>query len=140
MRVLLDTCVVSEIARRTGSPEVKARVQTVPRNALYLSAITIGELVRGVALLDAGKKRSALEAQLRQLESDYAEHILPIDSDTARLWGEISVTRQQSGRPLPILDGLIGATALRHGLVVFTRNVNDFAGTGARVINPWELD
>lgn len=138
MRVLLDTCVVSEIARASGSPRVKKRVAQYPRTNTYLSVATIGEMVRGVTLLEPSKKREALNLQLLHLEEDYGERIIPIDVEIARIWGEISVARQKAGRHLPILDGMIAATAVRHGLHVVTRNVSDFEETGVLIVNPWD--
>ena len=138
MRVLLDTCVVSEIMRATGSQRVKERLAEYPRANTYLSVATVGEMVRGVELLEPGKKREALSVKLLHLEADYGECILPIDVEVARIWGEISVIRQRLGRRLPIIDGLIAATAVRHGLHIVTRNVADFEDMGALVINPWE--
>jgi predicted nucleic acid-binding protein len=138
MRVLLDTCVVSEVVRSAGAQRVKDRVAAFNRATTYLSVVTVGELARGVALLSPGKKREGLGAGLQRLEDDYGDRILPIDIETARIWGEIDALRQQQGRRLPALDGLIAATAIRHGLHVVTRNVSDFEATGALIINPWE--
>ena len=138
MRVLLDTCVLSEIIRPQGSQKVKQLVSLYQREAVYLNVVTIGELARGIALLDPGKKREHFASALLRIESDYAERILSIDLDTGRIWGEIDAARKIAGRPLPIADGLIAATALRHGLHVVTRNVKDFSGTGVLITNPWE--
>ena len=138
MRVVLDTCVISEIVRPQGSQRVKDRVALFPRESTFLSVITVGELARGVGLLAPGKKRDGYDAALMQLERDYGERILNVDVDTGRLWGEIDALCQSKGRRLPVLDGLIAATALRHGLHVVTRNVGDFESTGALIVNPWE--
>lgn len=100
--------------------------------------ITIGELARGVALLPAGKKRSRYEVGLLILEQDYESRILPIDTEATRIWGEIDAQRKKAGRPLSVPDGLIAATALRHGLHVVTRNVRDFDATGVLIVNPWD--
>lgn len=137
MRVLLDTCVISEIRRPAGLPRVRERVAQFPSTGAFLSVVTIGELARGVALQRPSKRRAGLAAALLQLERDYADQILSIDIDTSRLWGEIDAVRQRLGRPLPIADGLIAATALRHGLHLVTRNVRDFADTGVQIVDPW---
>lgn len=138
MRVLLDTCVLSEIVRPTGEARVKERVGLFSRDATFLSVITLGELAFGVARLQPGKKRDRFSAALVELEQSYKERILQLDVDTALIWGEIAAARQSIGRPLGPQDGLIAATALRHGLHVVTRNVKDFEGTGSLIINPWE--
>lgn len=140
MRVLLDTCVVSEVVRPAGAQRVKDRVAELDKTATFLSVVTAGELARGVALLTPGKKREGYRAGLMRLEREYGDRILPIDLETARIWGEIDARCQQHGRRLPALDGLIAATAIRHGLHVVTRNVRDFEATGALLIDPWEDD
>lgn len=72
------------------------------------------------------------------LEQRYGEHLLDIDAETARLWGEITARAQRNGAIVPAADGLIAATALRHGLHVMTRNAQHFVATGVAVIDPWE--
>ncbi len=138
MRALLDTCVISEIVRRGGAQRVKDRVAALSPADVFLSVVTIGEMTRGVALLPVGKKRKALALALLQLEQLYEEQILSIDTDTARIWGELDVARQRAGLSRSVADGLIAATAKRHGLHVVTRNVRDFEGCGVLAMNPWE--
>jgi predicted nucleic acid-binding protein len=137
VRVLLDTCAVSELSRPEASPQLQAYLEGLnPRDA-FLSVITIGELVRGIALLPKGRKRQRYESFLQELERTHGHHVLPIDLETARVWGELGATARSSGRTLSAPDGLIAATAIRHGLRVVTRNVKDFEGTGASIVNPW---
>lgn len=138
MRVLLDTCVISELVRPQGAQRVKDRVAAYRADAVYLSVVTLGELVKGVALLPASKKRNRYANALLQIEQGYGRRILPIDAEAARIWGELDADRQKAGRPLSVPDGLIAATAKRHGLHVVTRNVRDFEGTGVLLVNPWE--
>jgi predicted nucleic acid-binding protein len=138
VKALLDTCVISEIVRPLGAQQVKARVAALPRADTYLSVITVGELARGVTLLPAGKKRDGYASALIRLEQDYGSRILPIDTDIARMWGEIDAMRGLAGRRLSVTDGLIAATAKRHGLHVVTRNVRDFEDTGVLILNPWD--
>ena len=138
MRVLLDTNVVSEIRRHDANPLVVQRVQAIKPDDTYLSVITVGELVYGVKRLAAGKKRRELEAWVMALQRTYAARILSVDLETAHVWGEVTAICQTKGRPLPTQDGLIAATALRHGLHLMTRNVKDFAPTGVLLINPWD--
>lgn len=138
MRVLLDTCVVSEIARPQGDEGVRRRVSGIRDRDLFLSVITVGEVAKGIALLDPGRKRFGYEAFLLALQQDYGSRILPIDHETARLWGETTAACAKAGKALSVADGLIAATAIRHGLRVMTRHVSDFDGTGAMVVDPWE--
>lgn len=137
MRILLDTCVLSEIRHPQGDPRVRAAVGEHADDELFLSVLTLGELAKGIALLEPGRRKSELEAWLSQLHAHYGDRILPIDSETGLIWGEITAAARTNGRTIPAIDGLIAATALRHGLALMTRNVEDFAPTGVRIINPW---
>lgn len=137
MRVLLDTCVISEVRRDAGHPGVREQVEAIPSRDLFLSVVTVGELSRGIELLEEGRRKRALRRWFLALERDYAERVLPVDLETAHVWGELSAAAQARGRPVSVSDGLIAATAIRHGLHVMTRNVADFTGTGARLVNPW---
>lgn len=137
MRVLLDTNVVSELRRSGADPRVVQRVTELGPEDTYLSVITVGELVYGVNRLAVGKKRRALEAWILALEQTYASRILPIDAEITHVWGEVTAKCDAKGKPLSPQDGLIAATALRHGLYLMTRNVDDFSETGVRLIDPW---
>lgn len=97
----------------------------------------IGEIAKGVALLRAGRKKRALQTWLLTLGRAYGDRLLPVDLETSRIWGAITATSRRIGRQVPAADGLIAATALRHGLHVMTRNTADFEATGALLLNPW---
>lgn len=138
MRALLDTCVLSELNRHGGgAPQVQQAVSEFADEALFVSVVSLGEIAKGVALLDAGTRQRDLLTWLNGLESNFADRLLPVDSETARVWGELTARAQQQGRTMHVADGLIAATALRHGLHVMTRNVSDFKPTGVLLINPW---
>ena len=138
MRVLLDTCVVSELWRKGGSEKVRRHVSVLRPNDAYLSVLTVGEITKGIHLLNESKKRRDLQNKLTFLETEYQQNILPIDVETIRLWGEMLAFCQKKGKSVPVSDGLIAATAKHHGLHIMTRNVSDFEGTGTMLINPWE--
>ena len=138
MRVLLDTCVLSELRRPRGHPGVRAAVNALADEDLFVSVLSVGEIAKGIALLKEGAQRRALEAWLRALEEHYADRLLPVDAGTCRLWGEITAAAQRSGRALHAVDGLIAATAIHHGLHVMTRNTADFAPAGALLLDPWQ--
>ncbi len=138
MRVLLDTCVISELGRQQGNARVRASIERLDDADLFLSVINLGEITKGIALLPASARKSALQAWLRTLERDYADRILPIDAEVARLRGELTANAQSRGRTIAATDGLIAATAIHDGLHIMTRNVGDFSDTGAMLVNPWE--
>ena len=138
MRVLLDTCVLSELRKQNCPPQVRAAVERLEDDELFVSVISLGEIAKGIALLDDNKRKRALRDWLETLEQEYGERILPVDLETVRIWGEITANAQRSGKIVAAADGLIAATAIRYGLHVMTRNVDDFSPTGVLLINPWE--
>jgi predicted nucleic acid-binding protein len=135
---LLDTCVVTEIGKSEGDAAVKSVVAGIAAADLYLSVLTVGEIAKGIALLKASRKKVSLIAWLARVESQYADRVLWIDTETSRIWGELTARAQKRGVFIPGTDGLIAATAVRHGLHVLTRNTRHFTASGALVLNPWE--
>jgi predicted nucleic acid-binding protein len=130
---LLDTPVLSELEKPQPNRGVVEWLASVDWVDLHLSAITVAEIWQGIVRLPAGKKRRALEAFFDLLPHQFAGRILPINFQVAVRYGEI----QAKLGPLPILDTLIGATALVNHLTVITQNTADLARTGARVHDPW---
>ena len=116
---------------------MRTQVEELKPERLFLSVITIGELTKGVWLLDAGSRKQQLSSWLLGLEQRFNDQILPIDHEVARLWGELTARSQANGVQIPASDGLIAATALRHGLHVMTRNTKHFAASGALILDPW---
>lgn len=137
MKVLLDTCVISEIRHPKGNRQVKDAVAALDEDAIYLSAITIGELHKGIHALPKSKRKNELSTWLSAIQQSYAERILPVDAEVASLWGEVTASAQADGFQLAAADGLIAATAISNGLHVMTRNISDFEPSGALLINPW---
>ncbi|HLN33195.1 MAG TPA: type II toxin-antitoxin system VapC family toxin [Gemmataceae bacterium] len=137
MRVLLDTCILTELRKPDGAASVNAFVSALPSASLFLSVITIGEITKGVALLPDGAKKRSLSRWLVGLSTQFRERVLVVDQETAEIWGELTASARKKGDNVPAADGLIAATSLRHGLHVVTRNTGDFASTGVMVINPW---
>lgn len=137
VRVLLDTCVLSELQRPHGHAQVRAHVAELDPEQLFLSVITLGELTKGVSLLATGRRKQELQSWLLGLEQRFTDQILVIDQEVARLWGELTARAQERGVQIPASDGLIAATALRHGLQVMTRNTKHVAASGALILDPW---
>jgi len=131
---LLDTNLVSETRKKKADPGVVAFLRAADSSSLYLSVLTLGELRKGVA----SKRRTdpiaakSLAAWVEGLEFGYAERILGIDAAIARLWGDWS-----ADRPRPVIDTLLAATAVVHGLTLITRNTRHVNGLPVKMINPW---
>ena len=138
MRVLLDTCTLAEVRKPDGNPAVKSAVREVPDEDLFLSVLSVGEIVKGITLLASGKKKAALSSWLSALENQFAERILGLDVETGRIWGELTARAQRKGIVIPAADGLLAATALRHGLHIMTRNTKHFEASGALILDPWQ--
>ena len=135
MKYLLDTNVVSETRRKSPNLNVMAWLDRADQSDLCLSVLTVGELIKGTALLRRTDPAGAasLEHWIRGLELFFADRILSIDTDIARMWGEISAPR-----PLPVIGALLAATAQVRGLTLVTRNIADVASTNVAWLNPWE--
>ena len=138
MRTLLDTCVLSELRRPTCNKRVRRAVAELASEELFVSVLCIGEIIKGIALLDTGKRKRELLSWVRKLEHNYADRLLPVDLEVVQIWGEITAVAQKQGITIPVCDGLIASTARRHGLHLMTRNTDDFAPTGVILINPWK--
>jgi toxin FitB len=130
---LLDTNVVSD-TRKEAKP-VLDWIRSVNSASLFLSVITIGEIVRGIEMKRRRdpKAADALSNWLADMRFDVRDRILPVTEEIAELWGNISAMRTREDA-----DGLIAATAIVHGLTLVTRNVEDFVDTGVKIVNPWD--
>jgi hypothetical protein len=135
LKYLLDTNVLSETRKKKADAGVIAFLQAGEASTLYISVLTLGELRKGVAK----KKREDAEMAKRLadwvdgLEYSFADRILGVDAATARLWGDWS-----SERPRPVVDTLLAATAVLHGLTLVTRNVRDVRGIAVKLLDPWK--
>lgn len=133
---LLDTNVVSELVRPKPEPKVRAWIETTDENLLYLSVLTLGEIRKGITSLTNATRRVTLEAWLNSdFVLRFAGRILPIDHAVADRWGRL--TAQAGTSPIPVIDGLLAATALHYNLTLVTRNTKDFAASGVPLFDPW---
>lgn len=136
---LLDTNVPSEFSRDRPEPRVVTWLKAQPVATLFLSAITIGEIRKGLVTTPQGRRRADLEAWFHSdLLVWFRHRILPVTHAIADRWGELDGQCQLKGRTLNTADGLIAATALENDLTLVTRNVKDFGELALPIFNPWD--
>jgi toxin FitB len=138
MTFLLDTCAISELVARQPNPRVVQWVDSMDEDKLFLSAITIGEIKRGIERLADSRRKSVLREWLEDdLLLRFSDKILSVDTAVMLAWGELMADLEKRGRRMPAIDSLVAATCLQRSLDLVTRNESDFAHSGVRVINPW---
>jgi toxin FitB len=138
MSFLLDTCVVSELVSRKPNRAVLNWIDTVDEHQLYLSAVTLGEIQRGIERAPDPQRKEVLQAWLTdELLLRFAGRIIELDIKTMMAWGELAGKLDNRGKPMPAIDALIAASCIHHGLTLVTRNVSDFQFAGIKVFNPW---
>ena len=136
--IVLDTNVLSELLRSAPAPQVEAWLSARDGAAVYFTAVGEAELRHGVAILPAGRRRTALSGAIEAiLEKDFRDRILPFDRAAARAYADIAAKRRSAGRPISHFDCQIAAIARSHEAAVATRNTADYEGCGIEVIDPW---
>jgi predicted nucleic acid-binding protein len=139
MRYLLDTCVISELAKPEPNEKVVSWATQNDEENFYLSALTFGEIHKGIAKLTPSKrKENLLQWVEHDLKDRFKTRIIDITLKVAKQWGETQGISESQGRPMPTIDGLIAATGLTHDLTVVTRNIADMQQSGVSLLNPWE--
>jgi toxin FitB len=138
--ILLDTNVLSEVLRASPAPHVLAWLNGFNARSVYASSVTQAEMMLGVALLPAGKRRNQLHTQVGNLFSQHFDkRCLPFDQSAATRYADIVANRRRHGKPISTEDAQIAAIALSHGYRLATRNVTDFVDIAAlEIINPWD--
>ena len=135
MSYLIDTNVLSELRRREPNADVVAWFANRPSRMLYLSALTLGEIRKGLeAVPDREHRLQLLDWLEIELPAFFSGRILSVDALVADRWGRLQA---EAKRPLPAIDSLLAATALHHQLRLVTRNEKDFKHPGLEIINPW---
>ena len=140
MSWLLDTCVLSEYAKKSPASEVIAWLDEQDEASLFISVIGLGEIEKGILKLRNSDPRRCqkLTAWLSKVEQRFAGRTLPLDATTFHVWAQIVAHAEAAGQTVPVMDSLLMATAQCHGLTVVTRNEQDFA-LYPQVFNPWAL-
>jgi hypothetical protein len=136
---LLDTCVLSELVKKKPNRGVLAWIEKAEELSLHLSVVTFVEIQKGIRKLGKSRRREKLQSWVDEdLTRRFAGRTLDVDRRVASRWGEISGKAERLGRKIPVLDGLLAATALEAGLTVVTENAEHFQETECPVVNPWE--
>jgi predicted nucleic acid-binding protein len=135
--IVLDTNVVSEAMKPSAHPAVTAWLDAQAADTIYLSTVTLAELLFGIGILPAGRRKDALAATLESLLEAFGQRVLPFDSAAARTYADVAVPARAAGKGLPVADGYIAAIAASRGYAVATRDDAPFIAAGATVINPW---
>jgi len=139
MKYILDTCVISELAKLIPDKKVISWVTQNNEEDFYLSTLTFGELHKGISKLFPSKRRAFLHQWVEyELKERFENRIIDIDLKVAKVWGEIQGQAELKGCPMPAIDSLIAATGAAHDLIVVTRNTSDMEQSGVSLLNPWE--
>jgi toxin FitB len=134
---LADTDLISEPRQKKPNPQVLDWLREHDHE-LVLSAITVGEIKKGIELYPDSRKKIELSAWLEGLLEDFAGCVLSFTEAEALAWGKLYATTQKAGRKPPGFDSLNAAIALHHQLTLVTRNETDYTGTGVKIVNPWK--
>ena len=136
---LLDTNVISELVKPQPEANVTSWIEGTDESLLYLSVLTLGEIRRRIAVLPQSRRRATLEAWLdKDLRARFEGKILPIDQEVSDRWGLLTAAARNGGIALPVIDGLLAATALEHNLTLVTRDTGQIPSMGVAVFNPWQ--
>jgi predicted nucleic acid-binding protein len=137
--IVLDTNVLSELMRPSPDAGVEHWVASQPAASLFTTTITQAEILFGISTLPTGARRSALQrAATEVFETDLAGRVLPFDSPAANSYAALAAKRRKSGKPISQFDAQIAAIAESRGAAIASRNIQDFAGCGPTLINPWD--
>lgn len=136
--IVLDTNLVSEVMKPEPNPAVLGWFNEQAAETLYLSSVTLAELLFGIGALPAGKRKDMLTQVLDGLIGMFRDRILPFDSDAARCYASLAVTARAAGRGFPTPDGYIAAIAVSRGYIVASRDTAPYDAASVSVINPWK--
>jgi len=137
MKVLLDTCIISDIYRSRKAATLQKALKSIGEENCFVSVVTLGAIANEIYLLKESKKKKELLNWIEQFEKQYNDRIISIDAQVTKIWGELIVRCKHVKKTLSMAEGLIAATAICHGLHVMTENIKDFEPTGVLIINPY---
>jgi len=135
--ILLDTNVVSEAMKPEPHPSVRGWLDAQAAETLFLSSVTVAELMFGIGALPRGKRKDRLATTLDGVMELFEPRILPFDTQAARRYADLAVKARKAGKGFPTPDGYIAAIAAAHGFAVASRDTAAFTAAGLTVIDPW---
>jgi predicted nucleic acid-binding protein len=136
--IILDTNVVSEAMKPEPQSAVRAWLDSQVAETLYLSSVTVAELLFGIAVLPTGKRKNMLTEAVDGLLALFRDRVLPFDTDAAKHYAALAILAKAGGRGFPTPDGYIAAIAASRGFIVASRDTAPYTAAGVSVINPWE--
>ena len=137
--IILDTNIVSEAMKPRPHPEVRTWLDDQVAETLYLTSVTLAELLFGIGALPTGRRKDALAQTLDGLLELFGDRVLAFDTDAARHYARLAVMARATGKGFPTPDGYIAAIAAAHGFTIATRDASPFQAVGLKVIDPWGL-
>lgn len=137
--IALDTNVISKAMKPNPDPAVRAWLNEQSAETLYLTTVTLAELMFGIAALPHGKRKEMLSEALDGLMALFRGRILPFDADAGSRYAELAVTARAAGRGFPVPDGYIAAIAVSQGYQVVSRDMAPLEAANVGVVNPWEV-
>ena len=137
--ILLDTNVVSEAMKPEPHPSVRDWLDAQAAETLFLSSVTIAELLFGIGALRKGKRKDNLVAALDGVLELFEARILSFDTEAAQRYADLAVKARAAGKGFPTPDGYIAAIAAAHGFSVASRDTSAFMAAGLIVIDPWNV-
>lgn len=138
MKYLLDTCVISELIKKSPDKKVTSWISDIDETELFISVITIGELYKGIKKLPESAKKKFLYSWVTDdLQTRFEKRILDFDTKSAQIWGRILAESEKNGRTLPVVDAMIASIGIANQITVVTRNIKDMESSGAQPLNPW---
>jgi len=136
--IVLDTNVISEAMRPEANPAVRTWLNEQVAETLYLTSVTLAEMLLGIAVLPAGRRGNAVARTLDGLLELFGDRVLPFDTDAARHYTALAVAARNAGRGFPAPDGYISAIAASRGFIVASRDTSPYEAGGLRVVDPWQ--
>jgi hypothetical protein len=136
--IVLDTNVISEAMKPEPNSAVRTWLNEQVAETLFLTSVTLAEILFGIAVLPAGRRRNTLTRALDGLLGLFGDRVLPFDTDAARHYTDLAVAARNAGRGFPTPDGYIAAIAASHAFIVASRDTSAFEAGGLQVINPWQ--